>query len=60
MTFVNIKDANHNIFTMGKRSDYKKKTTKECHWCDYSYKCRKNKKCSWYKKWVKKIVDNKR
>ena len=43
---------------MGSRSDYKKKTTAECHYCDYCT-CRKNRKCKWYKKWVKKIVNKK-
>lgn len=44
---------------MGKRSDYKKKTTFECNWCDYRT-CRKGHKCKWYKQWVKKIVNKKR
>lgn len=43
---------------MGSRSDYKKKTTKECHYCDYCY-CRKGHKCNWYKKFVKKIAKKK-
>ena len=38
---------------MGKFSDYKKKSTSLCHYCDYCI-CRKNKKCNWYKRWVKK------
>lgn len=45
---------------MGSRSDYKKISVKQCAWCDYyGSKCRKNKKCSWYKRRVKTIVDNK-
>ena len=44
---------------MGSRSDYKKKTTAQCHWCDYSWKCRKGHKCKWYKKWVKTVINKK-
>lgn len=43
---------------MGNRSDYKKRTTKECYYCDYAI-CRKNRKCKWYKKWVKKVANKK-
>lgn len=43
---------------MGKLSDYKKKTTAECHYCDYCT-CRKGHKCKWYKRWAKKIVNKK-
>ena len=43
---------------MGKLSDYKKKTVHVCDWCDYRL-CRKDRKCSWYKRWVKKIVNTK-
>ena len=32
---------------MGKHSDYKKKTSFECNWCDYRT-CRKGHKCKWY------------
>ena len=39
---------------MGKFSDYKKLTSSECHYCDYTYKCRKGHKCNWYKAYVKK------
>ena len=39
---------------MGKFSDYKKKTSALCHYCDYCI-CRKNKKCNWYKQYVKKL-----
>ena len=43
---------------MGKYSDYKKRTTFECHWCHFrGLKCKKGHKCSWYKKWVKKVVN---
>ena len=45
---------------MGKHSDYKKKTTAECHWCDYKHKCRKGHKCSWYKRLVKKVLNKKK
>lgn len=44
---------------MGIRSDYKKVTTKECCYCDWSYKCRKGHPCKWYKKFIKKVVSNK-
>lgn len=44
---------------MGIRSDYKKVTTKECYYCDWAYKCRKGHPCTWYKKFVKKVVSNK-
>lgn len=44
---------------MGKHSDYKKTTTKECWYCDWSYKCRKGHPCTWYKKFIKKVVSNK-
>ena len=43
---------------MGKHSDYKKITTFECNWCDYRT-CRKGHPCTWYKKFVKKVVSNK-
>lgn len=37
-----------------KGNSYKKKTTKECIFCDYyNIKCRKNKKCSIYRKYAK-------
>lgn len=45
---------------MSSRSDYKKKTTAQCHWCDYSYKCRKGHKCKFYKWWVKKVANKKK
>ena len=36
----------------------KKLTTKECAWCDYyGTKCRKNKKCSFYKKTYKNFYE---
>lgn len=41
---------------MGRLSDYKKKTTFECNWCDYRI-CRKGHRCKWYKHWVKTVVD---
>ena len=42
-------------------NSYKKLTTKECAWCDYyGIKCRKNKKCSWYKKFVKTFKKTKK
>lgn len=40
-----------------KTNSYKKFTTKECHYCDY-YICRKNKRCSVYKKFVKTYKKN--
>ena len=43
---------------MGRLSDYKKKTTMECHYCDYCI-CRKGHKCKWYKRWVKTVVNKK-
>ena len=43
---------------MGIRSDYKKNTTKECHYCDY-LTCRKGHKCKWYKKFVKMFARRK-
>ena len=43
---------------MGKHSDYKKRTTAECHYCDYSYRYRKGHKCSHYKKLAKKFKRN--
>ena len=39
---------------MGKRTDYKKTSSWECAFCDYSWKCRKGHKCGVYKKAVKK------
>jgi aminoglycoside phosphotransferase family enzyme len=53
------KETHQMVVFMGKRSDYKKKTTFECHWCDYRT-CRKGHKCKWYKQWVKKVVNKKR
>lgn len=44
---------------MGKHSDYKKTTTKECWYCDWSHTCREGHPCTWYKKFVKKVVSNK-
>lgn len=35
-----------------KGSLYKKETTSICHFCDYN--CRKNHKCNWYKRFIKK------
>lgn len=43
---------------MGRLSDYKKKTTMECNYCDYCT-CRKGHKCKWYKRWVKTVVNKK-
>ena len=43
---------------MGKYSDYKKVTCKECHFCDYLI-CRKGHKCKWYKRFVKNIKKRK-
>lgn len=43
---------------MGTHSDYKKKTTSECHYCDYRI-CRKGHKCKWYKKFVKMFARRK-
>ena len=47
---------------MGKRTDYKKYTTGVCNYCDYE-DCKKghkrNYKCSWYKKFVKKVLKTK-
>lgn len=42
-----------------KSNSYKKLTTRECTWCDYA-KCRKNKKCSFYKKLVKTHMKNRK
>lgn len=39
---------------MGKHSDYKKKTTKECAWCDYSTPRCRRKSCKYYRDYVKK------
>lgn len=44
---------------MGKRDNYKKRTTAECHYCDY-LTCRKGHKCSWYKRFVKKFKTKRR
>lgn len=44
---------------MGKRGNYKKRTTAECHYCDY-LTCRKGHKCSWYKRLVKKFKTKRR
>lgn len=44
---------------MGVHSDYKKNTTKECHYCDY-LTCRKGHKCKWYKKFVKMFARRKK
>lgn len=44
-----------------KTTSYKKLTTKECAWCDYyGSKCRKNRKCSHYKKLIKTSMKNRR
>ena len=44
-----------------KTNSYKKLTAKECTWCDYyGTKCRKNKKCSFYKKLIKTSMKNRR
>lgn len=43
---------------MGKHSDYKKRTTGECHWCDFPKNCRKGHKCSRYKRLAKKFKRN--
>ncbi len=44
-----------------KSNAYKKLTTKECAWCDYyGTKCRKNKKCSLYKKLTKSTLKNRK
>lgn len=37
-----------------KGNQFKKLTTTECHFCDYTYKCRKGHKCNYYKMKVKK------
>lgn len=39
---------------MGKYSDYKKKASVKCHYCDYCT-CRKGHKCNWFKKFVKQF-----
>lgn len=44
-----------------KTNSYKKLTTKECAWCDYyGTKCRKNKKCTYYKKLIKSSLKNRK
>lgn len=44
-----------------KTNFYKKLTTKECVWCDYyGAKCRKNKKCAYYKKLIKTSMKNRK
>jgi hypothetical protein len=44
-----------------KTTSYKKLTTKECAWCDYyGTKCRKNKKCTYYKKLIKSSLKNRK
>lgn len=40
---------------MGKQTDYKKSSSFECAFCDYSWKCRKGHPCGVYKKTVKKV-----
>ena len=40
---------------MGKRADYKKASSWECAFCDYSWKCRKGHPCGVYKKTAKKF-----
>lgn len=39
---------------MAKRSSYKRATSGICHYCDYH--CRKWHYCSWYKRFVKKVL----
>ena len=44
-----------------KTKAYKKLTTKERAWCDYyGSKCRKNKRCSFYKKLIKTSMKNRK
>lgn len=38
-----------------KGNSYKKQTSGLCHFCDYTWNCRKNHKCNYYKKWNKKF-----
>ena len=50
-----------NLGFIVKSNAYKKLTTKECAWCDYyGTKCRKNRKCSFYKKLIKTSMKNRR
>lgn len=39
-----------------KGNQFKKETTGLCHFCDYTWKCKKGHKCNYYKKWIKKYA----
>jgi hypothetical protein len=42
-----------------KNNNFSRVTVKECSYCDY-LTCRKNKKCKWYKHYIKSIGNTKR